>query len=124
MAVEFPRGAALMLRVYFIKAIRQIDERYGQFGSDADLAARDPARVAKDSADSGGARAARGPHAVFGAWSDADFLNCRAVFLGKYQGFGAGLQARVAACLGPLAALRLGELKYTISGQKIDGTQE
>ena len=38
-AVEFPRGAALMLRVYFIKAIRQIDERYGQFGSDADLAA-------------------------------------------------------------------------------------
>ena len=39
MAVEFPRGAALMLRVYFIKAIRQIDERYGQFGSDADLAA-------------------------------------------------------------------------------------
>ncbi|MCX6631576.1 MAG: glycosyltransferase, partial [Candidatus Solibacter sp.] len=34
-AVEFPRGAALMLRVYFIKAIRQIDERYGQFGADA-----------------------------------------------------------------------------------------
>src|ERR1035438_10118382 len=32
--VEFARGAALMVRVYFIKAIRQIDERYGQFGSD------------------------------------------------------------------------------------------
>ena len=28
-----------MLRVYFVKAIRQIDARYGQFGSDADLAA-------------------------------------------------------------------------------------
>jgi hypothetical protein len=46
------------------------------------------------------------------------------VFLGKYQGFGAGLQARVASVLGPLAAFRLGEVKYTISGQKIDGTQE
>ena len=55
---------------------------------------------------------------------DADFLSGRAVFLGKYQGFGAGLQARVAAVLGPLAAFRFGELKYTISGQKIDGTQE
>jgi len=38
-AVQFARGAALMVRVYFIKAIRQIDARYGQFGSDADLAA-------------------------------------------------------------------------------------
>src|SRR5207253_2525757 len=38
MAVEYPRGAALMMRVFLIKAIRQIDERYGQFGSDADLA--------------------------------------------------------------------------------------
>ena len=38
-AVEFPRGAAVMARVFFIKAIRQIDARYGQFGCDADLAA-------------------------------------------------------------------------------------
>src|SRR6202011_4504116 len=36
--VEYPRGAALMVRVFLIKAIRQIDERYGQFGGDADLA--------------------------------------------------------------------------------------
>ena len=38
-AVQYPRGAALMARVFFIKAIREIDARYGQFGSDADLAA-------------------------------------------------------------------------------------
>jgi GT2 family glycosyltransferase len=39
-AVEYPRGAALMARVFLIKAVRQIDERYGQFGGDADLAAQ------------------------------------------------------------------------------------
>ena len=38
--VEYPRGAALMARIFNIKAIRQIDERYGQFGADADLAAQ------------------------------------------------------------------------------------
>ena len=36
--VEYPRGAALMMRVFVIKAVRQIDEHYGQFGADADLA--------------------------------------------------------------------------------------
>ncbi len=36
--VEYPRGAAVMARVFYIKKIRQIDERYGQFGADADLA--------------------------------------------------------------------------------------
>ena len=37
MPVDYPRGAALMMRRFFFTAIRQIDERYGQFGSDADL---------------------------------------------------------------------------------------
>ena len=58
------------------------------------------------------------------ALEKADFLNARAVFLGKYQGLGAGLQARIGTVLGPLAGFRFGELKHTINGQKIDGTQE
>jgi hypothetical protein len=66
-----------------------------------------------------GTRAAR-----LSSLESADFLSSRAVFLAKYQGFGAGLQARIAAVLRSLAAFRLGELKYTIAGQKIDGTQE
>ncbi|MCX6631575.1 MAG: hypothetical protein NTW28_28515, partial [Candidatus Solibacter sp.] len=60
----------------------------------------------------------------YSALEGADFLSSRAVFLGKYQGFGAGIQARIAAVLGGRANFRLGELKYTIAGQKIDGTQE
>ncbi len=35
--VDYPRGAAMMMRRLLFTAIRQIDERYGQFGSDADL---------------------------------------------------------------------------------------
>jgi len=61
--------------------------------------------------------------AAYSAIERADFLQSRAVFLGKYEGFGAGLKARMASVFGPLFGFRLGELKYTISGQKIDGTQ-
>jgi GT2 family glycosyltransferase len=121
--VEYARGAAIMYRVYFIKALRQIDERYGQFGADADLAAEIrranrkivlvPSAVVQHEA--------RGEYS---AVEKADFLNARAVFLGKHQGMGAGLQARLGAVLGPLAGFRFGELKHTIGAQKIDGTQE
>jgi GT2 family glycosyltransferase len=121
--VEFPRGAALMVRVYFIKAIRQIDERYGQFGSDADLAA-EIRRASRKILLVPAASVRHDGRSNYSALERADFLSSRAVFLGKYQGFGAGIQARLAAVLGPLVTFRLGELKYTINGQKIDGTQE
>jgi GT2 family glycosyltransferase len=121
--VEFPRGAALMVRVYFIKALRQIDERYGQFGSDADLAA-EIRRASRKILLVPAARVRHEGRTGYSSLESADFLSSRAVFLGKYQGFGAGLHARIAAVLGSLAAFKLGELKYTIAGQKIDGTQE
>jgi GT2 family glycosyltransferase len=121
--VTYPRGAALMVRAFVIKSIRQIDERYGQFGSDADLAAQ----IRR-----GGRKIllvpeARAHHQGGGdpdSLRRADFLQGRAYFLGKYQGFGAGFQARLASILGPFVSLRWGELKYTLGGQKIDGTQE
>jgi len=85
--VVYPRGAALMMRVYVIRAVRQIDERYGQFGGDADLAAqilRASKTILLDPA-------ARVRHHGSGAYSTlerADFLLGRAVFMGKYLGFG------------------------------------
>ena len=112
-----------MVRVFFIKAIRQIDARYGQFGSDADLAAE----IRRASRKILLISAARVRHEGRGAYSTmerADFLLARAVFLGKYEGFGAGLQARLASVFGPLFGFRLGELKYTLSGQKIGGPQQ
>jgi GT2 family glycosyltransferase len=122
MVVRYPRGAALMMRVFLIKAIRQIDEHYGQFGGDADLAAQ----ILKASRKILLAPAARARHEGSAGYSSAeraDFLLSRAVFLEKYSGFGRGLQARMAAIFGPLLAFRLGELRSTLAGQKIDGTQ-
>ena len=71
-----------------------------------------------------GARVRHQGRASYSTVERADFLLSRAVFIGKYQGLAAGLQARMGSVFGPLFGLRLGELKYTISGQKIDGTQE
>ena len=120
--VEYPRGAALMMRVYVIRAVRQIDERYGQFGGDADLAAqilRASKKILLDPA----ARVRHHGSAAYSALERADFLLGRAVFMGKYLGFAAGLRARLAAVAGPLLSFRFGELRYTVAGQKIDGTQ-
>jgi GT2 family glycosyltransferase len=121
-AVEYPRGAALMMRVFLIKAIRQIDERYGQFGSDADLAAN-IRRASKKILLLPTVRVRHQGRDADTPFERADFLLGRAAFLGKYQGFGAGLQARLAAVFGALFGFRFGEFKYTVSGQKIDGTQ-
>ena len=110
-----------MVRVFVIKAIRQIDERYGQFGSDADLAEQ-VRRASKKILLVPEARVRHHGQDGYTTEEQADFLLARAVFLGKYHGFLAGVKARLAAILGPLASFRLGQLKYTLSGQKIDGT--
>jgi GT2 family glycosyltransferase len=120
--VEYPRGAALMMRVYVIRAVRQIDERYGQFGSDADLAVQ-ILRASKEILLNPAARVRHYGSEGYSALERADFLLGRAVFLGKYRGFGAGLRARLAAVAGPLVSFRWGEVRYTLPGQKIDGTQ-
>ncbi len=122
LAVEYPRGAALMVRVAVIKSIRQIDERYGQFGSDADLAAQ----IVRAGKSILLVPAARVRHDGGGEHSPAELADvrlARAVFAGKYHGFAAGLQARLASILQPLVSFRFGELKYTLAGQKIDGSQ-
>ena len=121
--VEYARGAALMVRVFFIKALRQIDERYGQFGSDADLAA-EIRRAARKILLVPSAQVQHEGRAEYSDLEKADLLNARAVFMGKYFGTGAGLKTRLGTVLGPLSGFRLGELKHTISGQKIDGTQQ
>ena len=121
--IIYPRGAALMLRAFVIKSIRQIDERYGQFGSDADLAAHIRRGAKKIML----VPEAHARHYGGGEWDalrHGDFLLGRAHLIGKYQGFGAGLKARLGAAFGSLFSLRWDELRSTIGGQKIDGTQE
>ena len=50
-------------------------------------------------------------------------LLAHATFLGKYRGFMPGAIARLASIFGPLFGFRFGELRHTLGGQKIDGTQ-
>jgi GT2 family glycosyltransferase len=121
--VRYPRGAALMIRVFVIKAVRKIDEHYGQFGADADLAAQ-IWRASKKILLVPAARARHAGGRGYSAAERADFQIGRGVFLSKYAGFAAGLKARVASVLGALFRLRLGELQCLLSGQRIDGTQE
>jgi GT2 family glycosyltransferase len=121
-AVEYPLGAALMARVFLIKAIRQIDERYGQFGGDADLAAQ-ILRARKKILLIPEARVCHYGGRPAEALVRADFLLGRAVFAGKYLGAVAGLRARLAAIFSPLVRLQLAEVRHTLAGQKIDGTQ-
>jgi GT2 family glycosyltransferase len=122
-AVQYPRGAAVMARVFYIKKIRQIDERYGQFGADADLAMQIQ-RAGRKILLVPEARVRHSPRGSYPAMERADFLLGKAVFAERYEGFAAGLKARIAAVLGPLLGMRIGELKCTISGKKIDGKQE
>jgi GT2 family glycosyltransferase len=117
--VEYPRGAALMVRPFFLGPMKKIDERYGQFGSDAEIAFQiaragkkillaPQARVVHHGGDASPERA-------------ADFQLGRAAFIGKYKGFLAWLRAVASAALLALAGLRFKELIRILSGAKIDG---
>jgi GT2 family glycosyltransferase len=120
--VEYPRAAALMARVFYIKATRQIDERFGQFGGDADLAAQFR-RASKKVLLAPTVRVLHLGSSEYTAQERADALLAHAAFVAKYQGFFPGLAARLASVFGPLLSFRFGELRYTLGGQKIDGSQ-
>jgi GT2 family glycosyltransferase len=121
-AVAYPRGAALMLRSFFLRAMRQIDERYGQFGSDADLA-QQVRRGSKVILLVPAARVRHHGREQSSSLRGADFVHGRATWIGKYQGFAAGLWARIGATLQLLVSFRLGEFTHAASGTKIDGAQ-
>ena len=122
MSVGYPRSAALMARVFYIKATRQIDERFGQFGGDADLAAQFR-RASKKILLVPTVRVFHASAGDYTAQERADALLAHAAFIAKYQGFFPGLVARLASIFGPLLQFRFGVLRYTLAGQKIDGSQ-
>ena len=121
--VDYPRGAALMMRRFFFTAIRQIDERYGQFGSDADLCYQ-IRRAGKKILLAPEARARHQGHSEESALRMADRQQGTAAWIGKYGGFWSGLRAQIGAIFGALGSLQLGVLKYLLASQKIDGSQQ
>lgn len=133
-AIHYAHGAALMVRKFFLTAMRQIDERYGTYGSDAELCFQAvragrrvllvPSTVVKHHGRAALDAPARGAR-------DADFMLGVAVYLRKRFGVIRGLLFRVAAvfrALGGVLSFRdfryhLALLGALVSGQKIDGTQ-
>jgi GT2 family glycosyltransferase len=118
---DYARGAALMIRRFFLTAMREIDQRYGQFGSDADLCFQ-IRRAGKKILVLPHLRAVHsgGPDSPL---KEADMRLGIARWTAKYYGFAAGLKARIAATLSTLVRGRFSAFRYILIGQKIDGTQ-
>jgi hypothetical protein len=104
-------------------AIRQIDERYGQFGSDADLCYQ-IRRAGKKILLAPQVRAHHEGREGESTLRKADRQQGTAAFIGKYGGFWSGLWAQIATVFGALGSLQLGVLKYLLANQKVDGSQQ
>jgi GT2 family glycosyltransferase len=114
-------GAAIMVRRFLLNALRRIDERYGNYGSDVELCMQ-VRRANKKVVIVGNATAIHRPQAeASGTAFVADRKLGTAAFLGKYHGFAAKIKYLLVAILAALLTFKLGLLKLLVSGQKIDG---
>jgi len=132
--VEYARGAAIMVRSLSLKAMGKIDERYGTYGSDAEICyqvrrAGKRVLLAPDARviHHGRTELDTGTRAAV----DADRILGMAVYVRKRFGIVRGLLYRIYTVLGALGGLlTFRDFSYhfslfgaLLSGQKIDGTQ-
>ena len=125
--VEYANFLAFMIRKYFVKGINYLDERYGDFGGDAELCWQ-IRRASKKTLVLPRVTALYTPARVEYSSSaettlEADRLHGVATFFGKHYGFVTGMLFRVKAILKALVTLRLSLFMALISGSKIDGSQ-
>jgi hypothetical protein len=133
-AVEYARGAAIMLRSISIRAMRQIDEKYGTYGSDAELCFQ-VRRAGKKVLLVPSTRVVHHGRTEMDvrerAARDADSKLGMGVYVAKHYGMIRGLLFRVSVVLGAFGGLftfrdfryHLGLFGALWAGQKIDGTQ-
>lgn len=124
--VEYAGRSALMARKFFVRGINYIDERYGDFGGDLELAYQ-IRRSQKKTLLIPAAAVTRHPGPPYPPAAQtilaADRANGVATFLGKHAGFLAGLLFQAGAVLGSLVRLQLGLMAAIAGGSKIDGSQ-
>jgi hypothetical protein len=123
--VEYPSIDALMVRKAFLKGMNYFDERFGHRWADADLAAQ-IYRAQRKARVYPGIRATYhdAPDPYDGdSLVDADCILGAAAFLGKYDGFMAGLSFRLGAIFRALGRFDFRLLGALVSGQKLDGSQ-
>lgn len=121
--VQCASGAAMMLRNFYLRGLRQIDERYGAYGSAIELCQQ----VKKSSKKlavlhSVTAVHENSPSPVPAAMLAGDRAAGTAAFLGKHYGIVSGVLYRLKTALAALFTLRFSVLSGVLSGQKIDGT--
>jgi len=120
-AVEYAGRDALLVRKQFIRGMNYFDERFGEYWADLDLAMQ-IRRVGKKIRLYPSIRVTLHPgqDPLQGdAVADTDRILGAAAFLGKYEGFFAGLRFRLAAILKALGRFDLRGLGLLISGEKI-----
>jgi GT2 family glycosyltransferase len=124
--VEYATFEAFLVRKYFVKGINYLDERYGEFWSDAELCYQ-IRRASRKSLALPQVTALYTPHSPYSESSknimDADRVHGLAVYFGKHYGFLTGLLFRIKSILKALITLRLPLFVALVSGTKIDGSQ-
>ncbi|HME10197.1 MAG TPA: glycosyltransferase [Bryobacteraceae bacterium] len=126
-SVEFASFQALLVRKYFIRGINFLDERYGDFGADAELgwqirrAARKLVvlpRVTALFTPTQPAYSASAKNTL-----EADRIHGLATFFGKHYGFITGLLFRMKCIFKAAFTGKFGLAGALLSGTKIDGSQ-
>ncbi|MCU1330175.1 MAG: glycosyltransferase-like protein [Bryobacterales bacterium] len=116
-------GAALMLRMSFYKSLREVDDRFGTYGSDAELSAQ-VKRANRKLVILRNVTAihfwAKSP--VKASVLGGDRAHGTAAFLGKHDGVAAGMLYRLKTGLGAVATFRFSVMAGAFSGAKIDGS--
>lgn len=124
--VELASFQAFLVRKYFVKGLNYLDERYGEFGADAELcyqirrASRKTLVLPRVTAlYTPGSPYSEASHTIL----EADRIHGAAVFFAKHYGWLSGFVFRIKSILKALVTFRLGLLVALISGSKIDGSQ-
>jgi hypothetical protein len=112
-----------MFRMFFLRALRQIDERYGNYGNIVELCAqvRRASRKLVILRDVTAIHEALESPMSKGAL-EGDRTTGTAEFLGKHYGFVAGILYRIKAVLGGLVTFRFNAIAGALSNVKIDGS--
>ena len=122
-AVPCVTGAAILVRSFFLRALRQIDERYGNYGSDIELCAQvkranrkliilEDVPAVHEQLESPMKKGSLAGDRAVGT----------AVFLWKHHSFVTSILYRLKAGLGGLATFRFGLVAGALGDVKIDGT--
>ncbi len=119
---ECVSGAAIMFRTHFLKALRHVDERYGNYGSEIELC-QQVRRANKKLVILGGVTAMHeGPLSPMRKGALAgDRADATASYLGKHYGLVSGMLYRLKSGLGGLLTIRIGVVLGAFGGEKIDG---